>query len=179
MVGSLSGVNLLVGAGDATGFGAGRVCEGRAAAHALFHVHVPYHMLSTSLEMYQVALRSPRLQKLPGSTFAFASWGALISVLALALKKNKDMYGKYGRMMRAWWTAVSITFYDYLPGAATKTKASVTRVCYDLLEFVCCGSVGVVVMLVTFNALNFVFDWTSCSPYASGVVATVGVLTHA
>ncbi|KAG6942468.1 hypothetical protein JG687_00019041 [Phytophthora cactorum] len=155
MVGSLSGVNLLVGAGDATGFGAGRVCEGRAAAHALFHVHVPYQcvdadnsvravvwkfmtevwrvvcvnasMLLTSLKMYQVALRSPRLQKLPGSTFAFASWGALISVLALALKKNKDMYGKYGRMMRAWWTAVSITFYDYLPGAATKTKASVTR----------------------------------------------------
>ncbi|KAG3115718.1 hypothetical protein PI125_g5271 [Phytophthora idaei] len=84
-------------------------------------------MLSTSLKMYQVALRSPRLQKLPGSTCAFALWWALISVLALALKKNKDMYGKYGRMIRAWWTAVSIIFYDYLPGAATKTKASVTR----------------------------------------------------
>ncbi|KAG6953843.1 hypothetical protein JG688_00012623 [Phytophthora aleatoria] len=34
-------------------------------------------MLSTSLKMYQVALRSPRLQKLPGSTCAFALWGGV------------------------------------------------------------------------------------------------------
>ncbi|KAG3059295.1 hypothetical protein PI124_g23136 [Phytophthora idaei] len=51
--------------------------------------------------------------------------------------------------------------------------------CYDLLEFVCCGSVGVVGILVAFNALNFVFDWTTWSPYASGGVVTVGVLTPA
>ncbi|KAG2776609.1 hypothetical protein PC129_g18341 [Phytophthora cactorum] len=35
------------------------------------------------------------------------------------------------------------------------------------------------VVLDAFSALNLVFDWTSWNPYASGVVETVGVLTHA
>ncbi|KAG3059298.1 hypothetical protein PI125_g25079 [Phytophthora idaei] len=58
-------------------------------------------MLATSLKIYQVVL-SPRLQKLHGSAYAFALRGALLSVPELVLKKNKDMYGKHGRVIRAW-----------------------------------------------------------------------------
>ncbi|KAG6947541.1 hypothetical protein JG687_00016038 [Phytophthora cactorum] len=55
------------------------------------------------------------------------------------LKQNRDIYGKYGKLIRAWWTVVRVTFYDCLPDLATKTKKSVAR--YALALWEACGSI--------------------------------------
>ncbi|KAG6954347.1 hypothetical protein JG688_00012399 [Phytophthora aleatoria] len=70
-------------------------------------------MLATSLKMYQVVL-SPRLQKLHGSAYAFALWGALFSVPELALKKNKNMYSKT-RPSDTWLVNGSANYVLRLP----------------------------------------------------------------
>ncbi|OWZ07315.1 hypothetical protein PHMEG_00020311 [Phytophthora megakarya] len=49
---------------------------------------------------------------------------------------------------------------------------------YDVLEYLCCGSVGVFVIISVVNLLNFVFQWLTWCSYASYGIAIVGVLTH-
>jgi len=120
--------------------------------------------------------------------------GDMLSVPGLALKDEKEKYGKYGEVLRSWWKTYRITFYEYLPELAQNTYGSskkyvaaswdacitigtrvgevvmglgwvvlllislaihVPMAAYDLLEFFCCGGVGLACVLVAVNALNY------------------------
>jgi hypothetical protein len=50
---------------------------------------------------------------------------------------------------------------------------------YDVLEYVCCGGVGVSVAVLMINALNYAFEWTQWGPFCSGVLLVLGLITHA
>ncbi|OWZ02493.1 hypothetical protein PHMEG_00025933 [Phytophthora megakarya] len=72
-------------------------------------------------------------------------------------------------MLAVWWFWMLLLLVSvYRPMAR-----------YDVLEYLCCGGLGVVAMIGAFNMLNYLFQWTSYGVYASGVIIVVGVLTHA
>ncbi|KAE8994500.1 hypothetical protein PR003_g21440 [Phytophthora rubi] len=49
---------------------------------------------------------------------------------------------------------------------------------YDLLEFSLCGTVGVVAVVVTLNALNYPLKWTPLGLEATVGIGCLGLLTH-
>ncbi|OWZ11415.1 hypothetical protein PHMEG_00015566 [Phytophthora megakarya] len=72
-------------------------------------------------------------------------------------------------MLAVWW------FWMLLLSASVYGPMAL----YDVLEYLCCGGLGLVAMLGAFNMLNCPFQWTSYGVYASGVIIGVGMLTHA
>ncbi|OWZ05221.1 hypothetical protein PHMEG_00022731 [Phytophthora megakarya] len=50
---------------------------------------------------------------------------------------------------------------------------------YDVLEYLCCGGMGVAVTLGVLNLLNLLFEWCCYGMHFSIGVLVVGVLTHA
>ncbi|KAE8980461.1 hypothetical protein PF010_g18027 [Phytophthora fragariae] len=50
--------------------------------------------------------------------------------------------------------------------------------CYDLLEFSLCGVVGVVVLLLALNSVNFYIRWVARGMEASAAVCLVGVVAY-
>ncbi|OWY96848.1 hypothetical protein PHMEG_00032778 [Phytophthora megakarya] len=107
---------------------------------------------------YQLVVQDPTVQQLRGWEYAGALGGAAISVPSLVLTTEEDKYGRYGRMHSSVYGPMAL---------------------YDVLEYLCCGGLGVVAMLAVLNMLNYLFHWTSYGVYASSVIIVVGVLTHA
>ncbi|KAE8980928.1 hypothetical protein PR001_g24154, partial [Phytophthora rubi] len=86
-------------------------------------------MFGNFLTRYQEVLRDPGVRSLRGPAYALALWGALLTVPCQVLEEKEDEYGPYGRALRAWWIALRVTYYDYLPDLSVDTGRSVARYC--------------------------------------------------
>ncbi|OWZ00205.1 hypothetical protein PHMEG_00028660 [Phytophthora megakarya] len=75
----------------------------------------------------------------------------------------------YSAMLAVWW------FWMLILSASVYGPMAL----YDVLEYLCCGGLGVVAMLAVLNMLNYLFHWTPYGVYTSSVIIVVGVLTHA
>ncbi|KAE9076731.1 hypothetical protein PF010_g23786 [Phytophthora fragariae] len=110
-----------------------------------------FSMFGDFLTRYQEVLRDPGGRSLRGPAYALALWGALLTVPGQVLEDKEDEDGPYGRTLRAWWVALRVTYYDYLPDLSMDTGRSVARYCrasfgaclasckrtYAVIQFVC------------------------------------------